>query len=119
MQNRKRLNVINRSVISRLEQRGLNICNEKPGAPELQELNVIAELYAGIFFSRWVRGQISDAIEIGFICSRLAGTIASTFLKLLILPRLAHLLMISCRHPEVVTQLRELGSERLHILWPI
>ncbi|KAK9310730.1 hypothetical protein QLX08_000044 [Tetragonisca angustula] len=97
-----------RYLIPYLEQRGINICNEKKKALESQELNVIAEFYAGIFFSRWLKGQISKAIQIGFICCRMANTIGSTFLKLLILPRLAHLLMISCRHSEVVTQLREL-----------
>lgn len=87
------------------------MCNEKKEALESQELNVIAEFYAGIFFSRWLKGQISKAIQIGFICCRMANTIGSTFLRLLILPRLAHLLMISCRHSEVVTQLRELGNK--------
>ncbi|KAF3423044.1 hypothetical protein E2986_13888 [Frieseomelitta varia] len=100
-----------RYLIPYLEQRGINICNEKKEALESQELNVIAEFYAGIFFSRWLKGQISKAIQIGFICYRMANTIGSTFLKLLILPRLAHLLMISCRHSEVVTQLRELGNK--------
>nr|XP_034172604.1 adenylate cyclase type 10-like isoform X1 [Osmia lignaria] len=97
-----------RTVIPYLEQKSINICNECRDALEAQELNLVAELYAGIFFSRWVRGQISKATQIGFICSRMASTIGSTFLKLLILPRLAHLLMISCRHSEVITQLREL-----------
>ncbi|KAL0114935.1 hypothetical protein PUN28_010468 [Cardiocondyla obscurior] len=36
--------------------------------------------------------------------------INSMFVKLIILPRLVHLLMISCRHSEVVTLLRELES---------
>ncbi|XP_076237951.1 adenylate cyclase type 10 [Calliopsis andreniformis] len=97
-----------RAIIPHLEEKSLNIYSESKEALESQELNMIAELYAGIFFSRWVRGQISKALRIGFICSRMANTIGSTFLKLLILPRLVHLLMLSCRHSEVVAQLREL-----------
>ncbi|XP_043589813.1 uncharacterized protein LOC122570907 [Bombus pyrosoma] len=97
-----------RYIIPYLEQRAINICNESRETLETQELNVIVQLYAGIFFSRWIRGQISKAIQIGFICSRMASAIGSTFLKLVVLPRLIHLLMISCRHSEVVTQLREL-----------
>nr|XP_012152584.1 PREDICTED: LOW QUALITY PROTEIN: adenylate cyclase type 10-like [Megachile rotundata] len=97
-----------RSVIPHLEQRSINICSESKEALEAQELNMVAELYTGIFFSRWVRGQISKATRIGFICSRIATAIGSMYLQLLIFPRLAHLLMVSCRHPEVVTQLREL-----------
>ncbi|XP_033367042.1 adenylate cyclase type 10-like [Bombus vosnesenskii] len=97
-----------RYIVPYLEQRAINICNESRETLEAQELNVIVQLYTGIFFSRWIRGQISKAIQIGFICSRMASAIGSTFLKLVVLPRLIHLLMISCRHPEVVTQLREL-----------
>ncbi|XP_043251737.1 adenylate cyclase type 10-like [Colletes gigas] len=97
-----------RTIIPFLEERGIDICNENKESIEHQELNMIAELYAGIFFSRWVRGQISKATKIGFVCSRIAATIGSTFLKLLLLPRLVHLLMLSCRHSEVVAQLREL-----------
>ncbi|KAK1122953.1 hypothetical protein K0M31_008591 [Melipona bicolor] len=105
-----------RYLIPYLEQRGINICNENREALDSKELNVIAEFYAGIFFSRWLKGQLSKAIQIGFICCRMANTIGSTFLKLLILPRLAHLLMISCRHSEVVTQLRELEFVSRHDL---
>ncbi|XP_033176159.1 adenylate cyclase type 10 [Bombus impatiens] len=97
-----------RYIVPYLEQRAINICNESRETLEAQELNVIVQLYTGIFFSRWIRGQISKAIQIGFNCSRMASAIGSTFLKLVVLPRLIHLLMISCRHPEVVTQLREL-----------
>ncbi|CAK9807130.1 Adenylate cyclase type 10 [Anthophora plagiata] len=97
-----------RHIIPYLEQKGINICSESKEVLESRELNVIAELYAGIFFSRWLRGQITKATKIGFVSYRIASTIGSTFLKLLILPRLIHLLMISCRHSEVVTQLREL-----------
>jgi len=93
-----------------LEKQALSICAKKGDLLEFQELEVIAELYAGIFFSRWLRGEISKAIRIGFITMRMAQTMDSVFLKLLILPRLAHLLMISCRHSEVVTLLRELGK---------
>ncbi|XP_076763166.1 adenylate cyclase type 10 [Xylocopa sonorina] len=97
-----------RYIIPHIEQKSIDLCNESKDTLESQEVNAIAELYAGIFFSRWLRGLISTAIQIGFICYRMANTIGSTFLKLLVLPRLVHLLMISCRHSEVVTQLREL-----------
>ncbi|CAL7939791.1 unnamed protein product [Xylocopa violacea] len=97
-----------RCIIPHLEQKSINLCIENKDDLESQEVNAIAELYAGIFFSRWLRGLVSTAIPIGFVCYRIADTIGSTFLKLLVLPRLIHLLMISCRHPEVVTQLREL-----------
>lgn len=89
----------------------MDICSESKEALEAQELNVIAELYAGIFFSRWIRGQVSKAIRIGFICCRMASSVGSMSLNLLVLPRLIHLLMLSCRHSEVVTQLRELGNQ--------
>ncbi|XP_053973137.1 adenylate cyclase type 10-like [Hylaeus volcanicus] len=97
-----------RAIIPYLEESGIRICSESKESLEYSELSVIAELYAGIFFSRWVRGQIAKATKIGFVCCRIANTIGSTFLQLLLLPRLAHLLMLSCRHPEVVAQLREL-----------
>ncbi|XP_026826225.1 adenylate cyclase type 10-like [Ooceraea biroi] len=98
----------NKSIISCLENRALNICAKKRHSLEFQELNAIAEVYAGVFFLRWSRGEISKAIRIGFITIRMAQTLDSTFLKLLILPRLAHLLMITCRHSEAVALLREL-----------
>ncbi|KAG5306968.1 ADCYA cyclase, partial [Acromyrmex insinuator] len=98
----------NRSIVPYLEKEALSICAKKGDLLELQELKVIAELYAGIFFSRWLRGEISKAIRIGFITMRMAQTIDSMFLKLLMLPRLVHLLMISCRHSEVVSLLRDL-----------
>lgn len=101
---------MNRSVISNLEKQALNICTRKGDFLEFQELKGIAELYAGIFFSRWLRGEISKAIRIGFIVTRMAQTMDSVFLKSLVLPRLAHLLMISRRHSEVVVLLRELGE---------
>lgn len=101
---------MSRSIVPYLEKEALSICAKKRDSLELQELKVIAELYAGIFFSRWLRGEIHKAIRIGFITMRMAQTMDSMFLKLLILPRLVHLLMISCRHSEVVTLLRELGE---------
>ncbi|EGI58228.1 Adenylate cyclase type 10 [Acromyrmex echinatior] len=97
-----------KSIVPYLEKEALSICAKKGDLLELQELKVIAELYAGIFFSRWLRGEISKAIRIGFITMRMAQTIDSMFLKLLMLPRLVHLLMISCRHSEVVSLLRDL-----------
>ncbi|XP_076682511.1 LOW QUALITY PROTEIN: adenylate cyclase type 10 [Andrena cerasifolii] len=97
-----------RTIIPYVEERGINIYSETRDALEPQELNIIAELYGGIFFSRWVRGQINKAISIGFICCRMANTTGSTYLKLLILPRLLHLLILSCRNSEVVVHLREL-----------
>ncbi|XP_029155514.1 adenylate cyclase type 10-like [Nylanderia fulva] len=97
-----------RSVISHLEKQAINVCARKGDFLEFQELKSVAELYAGIFFSRWLRGEISKAIRIGFIVTRMAQTMNSIFLKLLVLPRLAHLLMISRRHSEVVVLLREL-----------
>ncbi|XP_078052180.1 adenylate cyclase type 10 [Augochlora pura] len=100
-----------RAIIPYLEEKGLDICRQSRDAIEAQELNMIALLYAGIFFSRWVNGQMSKAIKIGFICCRMAATIGSTFLKQLIMPRLAHLLMLSCRYSEAITQLRELEFE--------
>ncbi|KOC60399.1 Adenylate cyclase type 10 [Habropoda laboriosa] len=105
-----------RRIIPYLEQKGINICSDSKEVLESRELNVIAELYTGIFFSRWVRGQITRATKIGFVSYRMASTIGSTFLKLLILPRLIHLLMISCRHSEVVTELRELEFMSLYDL---
>lgn len=39
----------------------------------------------------------------------------SVFLKLLVLPTLVYLLMISCRHSEVVALLRELGKITLEL----
>ncbi|XP_011705008.1 PREDICTED: uncharacterized protein LOC105460274, partial [Wasmannia auropunctata] len=97
-----------KSIVPYLEKQALNICAKKGDLLEFQELKVIAALYGGIFFSRWLRGEIIKAIRIGFITMRMAQTMDSVFLKLLILPRLAHLLMISCRHSEVVALLREL-----------
>ncbi|KAL0100538.1 hypothetical protein PUN28_019688 [Cardiocondyla obscurior] len=85
-----------------------NICLKKSDSLEFQEFKAIAELYEGIFFSRWLRGEINRAIKIGFITMRMTQIINSMFVKLIILPRLVHLLMISCRHSEVVTLLREL-----------
>ncbi|XP_076659700.1 adenylate cyclase type 10 [Halictus rubicundus] len=103
-----------RSIIPSLEEKSLDICRQSRDAIEAQELNMIAQLYAGIFFSRWVNGQITKAIKIGFICCRMAATIGSTFLKLLIMPRLTHLLMLSCRHSEAICQLRELEFESIN-----
>ncbi|XP_076283495.1 adenylate cyclase type 10 [Lasioglossum baleicum] len=100
-----------RAIIPSLEEKSLDICRQSRDAIEARELNMIAQLYAGIFFSRWVNGQIAKAIRIGFICCRMAATIGSTFLKLLIMPRLAHLLMLSSRHSEAISQLRELEFE--------
>nr|XP_033321137.1 LOW QUALITY PROTEIN: adenylate cyclase type 10-like [Megalopta genalis] len=100
-----------RAIIPSLEEKGLDICRQSRDAIEAQELNMIALLYAGIFFSRWVNGQVFKAIKIGFVCCRMAATIGSTFLKQLIMPRLTHLLMLSCRYSEAITQLRELEFE--------
>lgn len=102
--------ICSRSVISHLEKQAINVCARKGDFLEFQELKGVAELYAGIFFSRWLRGEISKAIRIGFIVTRMAQTMNSIFLKSLVLPRLAHLLMISRRHSEVVVLLRELGE---------
>ncbi|KYN40080.1 Adenylate cyclase type 10, partial [Trachymyrmex septentrionalis] len=104
------------SIVPYLEKEALNICAKKGDLLELQELKVIAELYAGIFFSRWLRGEINKAIRIGFITMRMAQTMGSIFLKLLVLPRLVHLLMISCRHSEVVTLLRKLEFVSRNVL---
>lgn len=93
-----------------MEKQALDICAKKGDFLEFQELKGIAEVYAGVFFSRWLRGEINKAIRIGFIVSRMAQTMDSVFLKTLILPRLAHLLMMSRRHSEVVVLLRELGK---------
>lgn len=97
-----------RYIIPYLEEKGILISSEKTRALEAQELKVIAQLYAAIFFSRWLRGDFPKAINIGFITNRIATTIGSTSLKILILPRLIHLLLLSCRLSEVITQLREL-----------
>ncbi|KAL6429124.1 hypothetical protein ACFW04_008123 [Cataglyphis niger] len=97
-----------RSVIPYLEKQALDICAKKGDFLEFQELKGIAEVYAGVFFTRWLRGEINRAIRIGFIVTRMAQTMDSIFLKMLILPRLAHLLMISRRHSEVIVLLREL-----------
>lgn len=97
-----------RYIIPYLEEKGILISSEKTRALEAQELKVIAQLYAAIFFSRWLRGDFPKAIHIGFITNRIATTIGSTSLKILILPRLIHLLLLSCRLSEVITQLREL-----------
>ncbi|XP_018358134.1 PREDICTED: adenylate cyclase type 10-like [Trachymyrmex cornetzi] len=105
-----------KSIVPYLEKEALSICAKKGDLLELQELKVIAELYAGIFFSRWLRGEINKAIRIGFITMRMAQTMDSVFLKLLILPRLVHLLMISCRHSEVVTLLRKLEFVSRNVL---
>ncbi|KAL0101169.1 hypothetical protein PUN28_018787 [Cardiocondyla obscurior] len=97
-----------KSIVPYLEKQALSICAKKSNSLEFQEFKAITELYAGIFFSRWLRGEINKAIKIGFITMRMAQIINSMFVKLIILPRLVHLLMISCRHSEVVTLLREL-----------
>lgn len=101
-----------RSIIPYLENEALSFCAEKGRSLEFQELKAIAEVYAGVFFSRWVRGKIQKAIKIGFIVSRMAHTINYVSLQLLVLPRITHLLMISCRHSEVVALVRELGKRK-------
>ncbi|XP_039306665.1 adenylate cyclase type 10 isoform X1 [Solenopsis invicta] len=103
-------------LVPYLEKEALSICAKKGSLLEFQELKAIAELYAAVFFSRWLRGEIGKAIRIGFITMRMAQTLDSMFLKLLILPRLAHLLMISCRHSEAVAMLRELEFTSQHVL---
>ncbi|XP_066584846.1 adenylate cyclase type 10-like [Prorops nasuta] len=97
-----------KKIISYLENESIVLCCEMQDTVELKELKLIADLYTGIFFSRWLNGKINAAIAIGFVSIRLSRTIASTVLQLIILPRLIHLLMVSCRLPEVVTMLREL-----------
>lgn len=99
-----------------MENEALKICAEKGNHLEFFELKVITELYAGIFFSRWLRGEINKAIRFGFITIRMAQTINSGFLKLLLLPRLVHLLTISCRHSEIVALLRELGILVIYVI---
>jgi len=99
-----------RSIIFYLENKALNFCAKARISLEYGELKGIAKIYAGVFFLRWSRGNIPKAISIGFITARLAQTLDSTFLKILTLPKLAHLLMISCRNSEAVTLLRELGK---------
>lgn len=97
-----------RYIIPYLEEKGILISSEKTGVLEAQELKVIARLYAAIFFSRWLRADCAKAIHIGFITNRIASMIGSTSLKILMLPRLIHLLLLSCRLSEAITQLREL-----------
>lgn len=100
-----------RYIIPYLEEKGILISSEKTGVLEAQELKVIARLYAAIFFSRWLRADCAKAIHIGFITNRIASMIGSTSLKILMLPRLIHLLLLSCRLSEAITQLRELGND--------
>ena len=99
-----------RSIIPFLENDGISMCSQRRNALELQELNAIAELYSSIFFSRWLRGQTSRASSLGFIAASIARTVRSVNLRLVILPRLIHLLMVEFRHDEVVMLLRELGT---------
>lgn len=81
----------------------------------MQELRAIAELYSSIFFSRWLRGRTTEASSLGFVAVRIARTVRSVDLRLTILPRLIHLLMVECRHDEVVMLLRELGITKLSV----
>ncbi|XP_015190551.1 PREDICTED: LOW QUALITY PROTEIN: adenylate cyclase type 10-like [Polistes dominula] len=97
-----------RNIIISLEKESIDLCNEETRIIEYQHLKVIVELYAGIFFSRWIRGQIKKALDIGFIVMKLAKSIDLTYIQCIVLPQLVHLLMISCRHSEVVSILRDL-----------
>ncbi|XP_014609400.1 PREDICTED: adenylate cyclase type 10-like, partial [Polistes canadensis] len=97
-----------KNIIISLENESIDLCNEKTRIIEYQNLKVIVELYAGIFFSRWIRGQIKKAINIGFIVMKLAKSIDLTYIQCIVLPQLVHILMISCRHSEVVSILRDL-----------
>nr|KAF7425239.1 hypothetical protein H0235_007677 [Vespula pensylvanica] len=96
------------NIIKYLENESIDLCNEEMRLIEYQDLKIIIELYAGIFFSRWIRGQIDKAIEIGFIVIRLAKSINLTSTECIVLPRLVNLLMLSCRHSEIVSVLRDL-----------
>lgn len=93
-----------------MEDESIDFCNEEMRLIEYQDLKIIIELYAGVFFSRWIRGQIEKAIEIGFIVIRLARSINLTDTECIVLPRLINLLMLSCRHSEIVSVLRDLGD---------
>ncbi|KAI4504143.1 hypothetical protein M0802_000614 [Mischocyttarus mexicanus] len=97
-----------KNIITCLEKESIDLCNEETKIIEYQTLKVIVELYAGVFFSRWIRGQIKKAMDIGFIVVKLAKSIDLTYIQCIVLPRLVHLLMISCRHSEVVSILRDL-----------
>ncbi|KAF7401323.1 hypothetical protein HZH68_007143 [Vespula germanica] len=96
------------NIIKYLENESIDLCNEEMRLIEYQDLKIIIELYAGIFFSRWIRGQIDKAIEIGFIVIRLAKSINLTSTECIVLPRLINLLMLSCRHSEIISVLRDL-----------
>ncbi|KAF7398544.1 hypothetical protein HZH66_006441 [Vespula vulgaris] len=96
------------NIIKYLEDESIDLCNEEMRLIEYQDLKIIIELYAGVFFSRWIRGQIEKAIEIGFIVIRLARSINLTDTECIVLPRLINLLMLSCRHSEIVSVLRDL-----------
>ncbi|XP_043487530.1 adenylate cyclase type 10-like [Polistes fuscatus] len=97
-----------KNIIISLENESIDLSNEETRIIEYQDFKVIVELYAGIFFSRWIRGQIKKAIDIGFIVMKLAKNIDLTYIQCIALPQLVHLLMISCRHSEVVSILRDL-----------
>ncbi|XP_046822175.1 adenylate cyclase type 10-like [Vespa crabro] len=96
------------NIIKYLENESIDLCNEEVRMIEYQDLKIIIELYAGVFFSRWLRGQINEAIDIGFIIIRLAKSINLTNTECIVLPRLINLLMISCRYSEIVSILRDL-----------
>ncbi|XP_035733005.1 adenylate cyclase type 10-like [Vespa mandarinia] len=96
------------NIIKYLENESIDLCNEEVRIIEYQDLKIIIELYAGVFFSRWLRGQINEAIDIGFIIIRLAKSINLTNTECIVLPRLINLLMISCRYSEIVSILRDL-----------
>ncbi|KAK2576827.1 hypothetical protein KPH14_005461 [Odynerus spinipes] len=97
-----------KNIIPSLENESIELCNEEKRSIEYRDLKVIVELYAGVFFSRWIRGNIAKAIEIGFIANKLAKTIDLTYIECIVLPRLIQLLMISSNHSQVVSALREL-----------
>ncbi|XP_043285633.1 adenylate cyclase type 10-like [Venturia canescens] len=97
-----------RSIIPILEIDAMNICTRRRDDLDLQELRAIAKLYSSIFFSRWLRGQTVRASSLGFVALKIARNVRSVSLRINILPKLIHLLMVECRHDEVVTLLREL-----------
>ncbi|KAL2712439.1 adenylate cyclase type 10-like, partial [Vespula squamosa] len=104
------------TIIKYLENESIDLCNKEIRLIEYRDLKIIIELYAGIFFSRWIRGKIEEAINIGFVITRLAKSINLTNTECIVLPRLVNLLMISCCYSEIVSTLRELEFiSRTHV----
>ncbi|XP_043469303.1 adenylate cyclase type 10-like [Leptopilina heterotoma] len=96
------------NIISHLENDGLRICSQRKDALELQELKAVGELYSGIFSSRWLRGMTLKSCNLGFIGNRIASTVRSTVLQLTILPRLIHVMLVTCRTDEAIYLLNEM-----------